>query len=46
MDTQSTEQVTAEDILRMTADVVSAYLSNNLLPASQISEVIQTFHTS
>ena len=46
MDTQSTEQVTAEDILRMTADVVSAYLSNNLLPASQISEVIHTFHTS
>ena len=46
MDTQSTEQVTAEDILRMTADVVSAYLSNNLLPASQISEVIQTVHTS
>ena len=46
MDTQSTEQVTAEDILRMTAEVVSAYLSNNLLPASQISEVIQTVHTS
>ena len=46
MDTQNTEQVTAEDILRMTADVVSAYLSNNLLPASQISEVIQTVHTS
>ena len=46
MDTQNSEQVTAEDILRMTADVVSAYLSNNLLPANQISEVIQTVHTS
>ena len=33
-------------ILRMTAEVVSAYLWNNLLPASQISEVIQTVHTS
>ena len=46
MDTQNTEEVTAEDILRMTAEVVSAYLSNNLLPANQISEVIQTVHTS
>jgi predicted transcriptional regulator len=46
MDTENTEQVPAEEILRMTAEVVSAYLSNNLLPASQISEVIQTVHTS
>jgi predicted transcriptional regulator len=46
MENQTTEQVTAEDILRMTAEVVSAYLSNNILPASQISEVIQTVHTS
>jgi predicted transcriptional regulator len=46
MDTESSEQVSAEDILRMTAEVVSAYLSNNLLPAGQISEVIQTVHSS
>jgi predicted transcriptional regulator len=46
METQETEQVTAEDILRMTAEVVSAYLSNNVLPANQISEVIQTVHSS
>jgi predicted transcriptional regulator len=46
MDTQAGDQVTAEEILRMTAEVVSAYLSNNLLPANQISEVIQTVHTS
>ena len=46
MDTQAGDQVTAEEILRMTAEVVSAYLINNLLPASQISEVIQTVHTS
>lgn len=46
MDTENTEQVPAEEILRMTAEVVSAYLSNNLLPANQISEVIQTVHTS
>lgn len=46
MDTQHSEQVAAEEILRMTAEVVSAYLSNNTLPASQISEVILTVHNS
>ena len=46
MDTQPSEQVSAEEILRMTAEVVSAYLSNNVLPAGQISEVIQTVHSS
>jgi predicted transcriptional regulator len=35
MDTQAGDQVTAEEILRMTAEVVSAYLSNNLLPANR-----------
>ncbi|HXV23020.1 MAG TPA: MucR family transcriptional regulator [Alphaproteobacteria bacterium] len=46
MDTEHADWVTAEEILRMTAEVVSAYLSNNLLPAHQISEVIHTVHTS
>lgn len=46
MDTQPSEQVSAEEILRMTAEVVSAYLSNNVLPAGQIAEVIQTVHSS
>jgi len=46
MDTQSTEQISPEEILRMTAEVVSAYLSNNVLPAGQISEVIQAVHGS
>src|SRR5262245_50548819 len=46
MDTEPSEQISAEDILRMTAEVVSAYLSNNVLPAGQISEVIQTVHSS
>jgi predicted transcriptional regulator len=46
MDNQAANQVTAEDILRMTAEVVSAYLSNNILPAGQISEVIQAVHGS
>jgi predicted transcriptional regulator len=46
MDTQAIEQVSPEEILRMTAEVVSAYLSNNVLPAAQISEVIQAVHGS
>jgi predicted transcriptional regulator len=46
MDTEPSEQVSAEEILRMTTEVVSAYLSNNVLPAGQISEVIQTVHSS
>ena len=30
----------------MTSDVVSAYLSNNMLPSTQIPEVIKTVHAS
>ena len=33
-------------ILRMTADIVSAYVSKNVLPATQIPEVINTVFTS
>jgi predicted transcriptional regulator len=33
-------------ILRMTADIVSAYVSKNVLPATQIPEVINTVFSS
>ncbi|WP_207478966.1 MucR family transcriptional regulator [Arenibaculum pallidiluteum] len=33
-------------ILRMTADIVSAYVGKNVLPSSQIPEVINTVFTS
>ena len=33
-------------ILRMTAEIVSAYVSKNVLPATQIPEVINTVFTS
>jgi predicted transcriptional regulator len=33
-------------ILRMTADIVSAYVSKNVLPAQQIPEVINTVFSS
>jgi len=36
----------AGDLLRMTADVAAAYLSNNPLPTSQLTEVIRTIYTS
>ena len=39
-------KISAEDVLKMTAQVVAAYLSNNSLPAAQISEVIHAVHGS
>ncbi len=37
---------TEEDMLHMTTEMVSAYVSNNILPAGQISEVIKTVYAS
>jgi predicted transcriptional regulator len=34
------------DVLRMTADVAAAYVSNNSLPVAQLTDVIRTIHTS
>jgi predicted transcriptional regulator len=34
------------DLLRMTADVVSAYVGNNTLPVSQVSDVIKSVYGS
>lgn len=34
------------DILRMTADVVSAYVGNNTLPATELDDVIQLVYGS
>ena len=36
----------ATDLLRMTADVAAAYVSNNSLPAAQLTEVIKTIYAS
>jgi len=38
--------LTEEDLLHMTTDMVSAYLSNNMLPIAQIPDVIKTVHSS
>jgi predicted transcriptional regulator len=39
---QGTEKANRGSVLRMTADVVSAYVSNNLLPPAQLPEVIRS----
>ncbi len=40
------EQSTSADLLRMTAEVVAAYVRNNPLPAGELSSVIHTVHGS
>jgi predicted transcriptional regulator len=35
-----------EELLRMTAEVVAAYVKNNILPPGQLSEVISTVYRS
>ena len=39
-------KISDEDMLRMTTEVVSAYVGNNTLPASQIPDVIKTVYGS
>ncbi len=46
MSEKTQEKVSREDVLRMTTEVVAAYVGNNVLPASQISEVIGAVHKS
>jgi predicted transcriptional regulator len=42
----TTTKVAEEDLLRMTADVVAAYVSNNMLPTAQLAEVINAVYGS
>ena len=45
--TDKTEtQVSDHDLLRMTADVVTAYVGNNTVAPSELSDVIRAVHTS
>ncbi len=46
MSEKTQEKVSREDVLRMTTEVVAAYVGNNMLPTSQISEVIAAVHKS
>lgn len=40
------KEVSSEEILQMTVDIVAAYVSNNTLSVAQVGEVISTVHTS
>jgi predicted transcriptional regulator len=46
MTEQTTAKVAEEELLRMTADVVAAYVSNNTLPTAQLAEVINAVYGS
>jgi predicted transcriptional regulator len=46
MSDQLRADVPDNELLRMTADIVSAYVSKNVLPAQQIPEVINTVYSS
>ena len=46
MSDTSNDEVARGDILRMAVDVVAAYLSNNQVASSQISEIIQSVFSS
>ena len=43
---QSAEKLAGDQLLRMTADVVAAYVRNNPLPTGQLSEIIGTVYAS
>ena len=43
---QASEQLPSSELLRMTADVVAAYVRNNSLATSDLPGIISTVHTS
>ena len=46
MDDEQMKNEQHEELLRMTTEVVAAYVSNNVLPATQISDVISAVYGS
>lgn len=46
MSDDNNDQVSRDEVLRMAVDVVAAYLSNNQVATSQISEIIQSVFNS
>src|SRR5207248_7513286 len=42
----TTAKVADDELLRMTAEVVAAYVSNNALPTQQLAEIITTVYAS
>ena len=46
MSNEHTEPVSREEMLRMTTDVVSAYVGNNATATNQLPDLIKTVHSS
>lgn len=46
MSEKNNSEVSREDLLRMTAQVVAAYVGNNVIPAAQVPEVITSVYGS
>lgn len=46
MTDENSTVVPREDMLRLAVNIVTSYVGNNPLPASQIPELIQTVYTS
>ena len=46
VNTKSTEDLSHDDVLKMTAQIVAAYVGNNSVGGSQISELIKTVYSN
>lgn len=46
MNDTAPEKLSSTDLMRMTAEVVTSYVSNNPLPASELASIIQSVHGS
>ncbi len=46
MSERESPEMSQEELLRLSADIVAAYLSNNQVPAAAIPDVIRTVHGS
>lgn len=46
MSNENTERISREEMLRMTTDVVSAYVGNNTTATNQLPDLIKTVHSS
>tara|TARA_B100001123_G_C15179219_1_gene974647 strand:+ start:455 stop:919 length:465 start_codon:yes stop_codon:yes gene_type:complete len=46
VNTKSTEDLPHDDVLKMTAQIVAAYVGNNSVGGSQISELIKTVYSN
>ncbi len=46
MNDETEESLSSAELLRITSNVVAAYVQNNPLPTTELSSVIQTIHSS